>query len=373
MSVVTVSTLLLCGYSYCLLLILSLKSWQLAKSKSKSIGWFFLVTLMGVFSIITLPILRLANFEKSYVYYLLGFFMISSFSSYIITCQILFEDSKKFLKASIIIAISSFIVNASLFFAFLMGQIQQDFLFLTARRAAIIPIMWTIWLTFYDHRNDLYEPRFKFRYYLVIFSLFLLISNGLVKFLGYSNQTIGDKIFFFTILGRAIFLSIAYVFVEKFELLKIKVTDNLIKSGESSSKLDNKVNVELNDSDSQALNEAEKYTTKIHHAIEVEKIHHQPNFTLEKLSSAIEEPVYKVRQHINKAMGYTNFTKFIRAYRIRDAKELLAKPENKDKKNFAISLDVGFTSLSSFYTSFKEETGVTPSEYRQSILLKKHS
>lgn len=55
-----------------------------------------------------------------------------------------------------------------------------------------------------------------------------------------------------------------------------------------------------------------------------------------------------------------NFKKYITAIKIDAAKELLT---TTDMKVSTISQEVGFTSVSTFIRSFRNETGITPGEY----------
>lgn len=57
--------------------------------------------------------------------------------------------------------------------------------------------------------------------------------------------------------------------------------------------------------------------------------------------------------------------KYIRKVRIERAKEYLAKT---DKSMFSIAIEVGFTESQYFSTVFKQETGVTPSQYRSNFI-----
>lgn len=62
-----------------------------------------------------------------------------------------------------------------------------------------------------------------------------------------------------------------------------------------------------------------------------------------------------------------NFNQFINLYRAQAAKEYLdAHPGSKTM--LALSLDVGFNSLTSFYNYFKQLTGVAPKQYEKQLL-----
>ncbi|WP_212390068.1 helix-turn-helix domain-containing protein [Pukyongia salina] len=59
-----------------------------------------------------------------------------------------------------------------------------------------------------------------------------------------------------------------------------------------------------------------------------------------------------------------NFMSFINDFRIEKAKTRLSKPEDPKETVLEVMYDVGFNSKSSFNTLFKQNTGLTPSEYK---------
>ena len=81
--------------------------------------------------------------------------------------------------------------------------------------------------------------------------------------------------------------------------------------------------------------------------------------SLESLSKYLGYEKHYVSKYFNKCFK-TNFKKFINIYRINLAKELL---KDKSMPITEISYKTGFGSVRSFNRSFKEITGITPSEY----------
>ena len=59
-----------------------------------------------------------------------------------------------------------------------------------------------------------------------------------------------------------------------------------------------------------------------------------------------------------------SFSRFLRRYRIRKAKELLESGETSAEQ---VAYQTGFSDVKYFYKCFKEETGVNPGEYRKNI------
>lgn len=97
--------------------------------------------------------------------------------------------------------------------------------------------------------------------------------------------------------------------------------------------------------------------------MQAEKPYLDDKLTLQKLSEQIQLPEKQLSVLINQYTG-KHFFDFINEFRINDAKRLL-----KDQPQLTvleILYEVGFNSRSSFYTAFKKETGVTPTDYRKS-------
>lgn len=104
-------------------------------------------------------------------------------------------------------------------------------------------------------------------------------------------------------------------------------------------------------------------TVRLTAYMEQNKPHLDDVLTLQKLAAQVEMPEKELSILINQQIG-KHFFDFINEYRISEAKILL-----KDQPNLTvleILYRVGFNSKSSFYTAFKKETGITPSDYRKS-------
>ena len=89
-----------------------------------------------------------------------------------------------------------------------------------------------------------------------------------------------------------------------------------------------------------------------------------PEITLKKLSEQVDIPFRYLSQIINENL-HKNFYDFINNYRIEEAKKLLSDPGCK-KTILEILYQIGFNSKSSFNTSFKKNTGLTPTQFRES-------
>jgi AraC-like DNA-binding protein len=92
------------------------------------------------------------------------------------------------------------------------------------------------------------------------------------------------------------------------------------------------------------------------------------DITLPKLANLLNTSSHKLSQVINEKYN-TNFFEFVNRFRLNDLKILLNKTENAEIKIMALAYDCGFNSKSAFYTFFKKETSLTPTEYRNKQLV----
>ncbi len=90
-----------------------------------------------------------------------------------------------------------------------------------------------------------------------------------------------------------------------------------------------------------------------------------PDLKVAELARRLHERDYKVSRAVTTALGASNFNRFINRYRIRHAKAILRDPAFSNRSILDIALESGFASLGPFNRSFREETGLTPREYRR--------
>ena len=88
-----------------------------------------------------------------------------------------------------------------------------------------------------------------------------------------------------------------------------------------------------------------------------------PSLTIQELANQIDIPVRDLSVLINHKMDQ-HFFDFVNEYRIQKAMNILKNPSKKDLTVLEILYEVGFNSKSSFNTSFKKYTNLTPTAYR---------
>lgn len=96
--------------------------------------------------------------------------------------------------------------------------------------------------------------------------------------------------------------------------------------------------------------------------------HRDEEMTIAKLAAQLGVQEYRLRRHINGALGHRNFAAFLNGYRLCEVKEALADASQKDVPIITIALDSGFGSLGPFNRAFREAEGMTPTEYRARTL-----
>lgn len=90
---------------------------------------------------------------------------------------------------------------------------------------------------------------------------------------------------------------------------------------------------------------------------------YSPDFSLERLAMILDSRYKYVSQVINEYYQQ-NFNNFLNSYRIKEACKRMGDMENYGNYTIeAISESVGFKSRSTFVSSFKRITGLTPSQY----------
>lgn len=113
------------------------------------------------------------------------------------------------------------------------------------------------------------------------------------------------------------------------------------------------------------LKEEPEQLKNLLHFMETEKPYLDDKLTLQKLAGQFNLPEKQLSLLINQHTG-KHFFDFINEFRINDAKILLK--EKSQLTVLEVLYEVGFNSKSSFYTAFKKETNVTPTDYRKSML-----
>ena len=94
-----------------------------------------------------------------------------------------------------------------------------------------------------------------------------------------------------------------------------------------------------------------------------EKPYLNPDLTIKQLAEMLEVNSNQLSQVINELLQ-KNFHQLINEYRVEEVKQNI---NDTSRTLLGIALDSGFNSKSSFNRIFKDITGLTPSEYKNSL------
>lgn len=98
-------------------------------------------------------------------------------------------------------------------------------------------------------------------------------------------------------------------------------------------------------------------------------IHRTPGLTITGLAAYLETPEHRLRALINRRLGYRNFSAYLNHHRIADAREMLSNPKLVDLPVLTIAMDLGYNSLPTFNRAFRQEAGMTPTDFRRDALI----
>lgn len=103
-------------------------------------------------------------------------------------------------------------------------------------------------------------------------------------------------------------------------------------------------------------------------ALENDRIYLEEGLTIGALAERLRTGEHVLRRVINRGMGYRNFNDFLHAWRIREACEELARPEQARLPVLSIALKVGYGSIGAFNRAFKARIGMTPTDFRRTVI-----
>lgn len=103
---------------------------------------------------------------------------------------------------------------------------------------------------------------------------------------------------------------------------------------------------------------------RLKQAIDSDLVYLDAELTIFALSKTCGISEYHMRKLINGHLGFSNFSAFLNAYRINEAKRQLAQ---SNEPITTIAFDCGFKTLSTFNRAFKKVEGVTPTLFRQTV------
>ncbi len=211
----------------------------------------------------------------------------------------------------------------------------------------------SIYVAIKGYRSDLVIERRHERVIFVICAAILLLLMAGNRGIWVITALTGGTLFSATPIPAVVYSIYAYFVSLALFLWKFRVIDL------SDKKI--RTRAEVDPLSMEKLEQEKELSNRVKQAMEQEKLYHEPSLTVAALATHVGSQEYLVRRAINKHMGYRNFSDFLNHYRISETSLLLT---SSDEPISNIGLDVGYTSLSSFYKAFKTRYAMTPRQYR---------
>jgi AraC-like DNA-binding protein len=208
-----------------------------------------------------------------------------------------------------------------------------------------------IYWTLKGWRNDLVEDRRALRWMIIILQGALILVVVVVENFLLASSSIDD--------AQAQFLLVAAIAVIVTAMLVVTMQFDTVSLGRVIRRVTEPT--EENDAASPADFDIDAFNCKFRDT----RLYREAGLTIASLAGKLNLPEYRLRAFIHKTLGYRNFNAMLHQYRIEDACEALADPENRNVPVLTIALTVGYQSITPFNNAFREIMGVTPSEYRK--------
>lgn len=97
-----------------------------------------------------------------------------------------------------------------------------------------------------------------------------------------------------------------------------------------------------------------------------EKLYLDPELNIGDLANKLGIHAHQLSKLINAQLN-KNFFEFINEYRVDEFKKLATDPKNKHISILGLAMDAGFNSKATFNRIFKNDTGLTPSDFRSNF------
>jgi AraC-like DNA-binding protein len=249
----------------------------------------------------------------------------------------------------------------------------------------IIPVMWvvttalqatlavlSIMIVMRSWKDDLVESRRRLRGpFMVAVSLYILSLNGFDVL-----EMFGVTPSWYPMLNAALLAGVvlagSLVFLDPREAMfgaDIAPAEPKLAPAQPASQPAAFANGKANGAGPPALDRASKADLeRLECLMSKDEVWKEEGLTIASLALRAAIPETQLRRLINDCLGYRNFPSYVNAHRIAAAKARLANPGEARVSISTIAYDIGFASLGPFNRAFKEEAGVSPSEWRRKAL-----
>nr|WP_321453252.1 AraC family transcriptional regulator [uncultured Carboxylicivirga sp.] len=133
----------------------------------------------------------------------------------------------------------------------------------------------------------------------------------------------------------------------------------------------NLINSLLKEKSAQPINSTEnRLMATLLKLLDDDQIFRQKELTLDIMAKRLNTNITYVSQLINKEFE-CNFNTLINRYRIDYCKKKITESKDENVLMKQIGFEAGFSSQSTFYNAFKNEVGITPTQFRKAIIIEK--
>ncbi|MBP2831356.1 AraC family transcriptional regulator [Aquimarina sp. U1-2] len=151
----------------------------------------------------------------------------------------------------------------------------------------------------------------------------------------------------------------------------LKLTNNpkAVIYDQKYSPISNNRTTNVENSNSQRLTQSSSFTAdnsyfqKLENLLQKDQIYRDPDLNQDIVAELLQISTGYLSQIVNEVTK-KNFSTYINAYRIKEVKAMILDVNFDKYSLYAIGLEAGFKSKTTFYTSFKKETGYTPHQYK---------
>jgi len=177
---------------------------------------------------------------------------------------------------------------------------------------------------------------------LIVVAVFMVEGAIEDSFLGTHTKTIQSAAALIALTGAALALR----FRAQHPLTQVPATDRTARSQEPPTAADRRL------------------ARRVEELMQEPKIFARPSLKVADVAALLNEHDYLVSRAITQVLGQPNFNRYINRFRVEQAQMMLS-PGFSGSSIFVIALDCGFASIGPFNRAFREETGMSPSAFRQ--------
>lgn len=171
------------------------------------------------------------------------------------------------------------------------------------------------------------------------------------------NLYYNDFNFILWLILNLLFYWVGYIGIFKFRLARNRYEIRKL--------IDNKIETKEAQKKNLKIGEENKYLQDLVSILENDKLYRDPKLGRNDVAYKLGISVGYLSQVINNN-SKKNFSDYINYYRVEDVKKMVLNTDFNKYSMLAIGLEAGYNSKSAFYSGFKKETGLTPSEFKKS-------